>query len=529
MIKTFKIFFLTVALIFAAAMTVSAQEPSDSQTAGTSSETVAEVALDETVAPADLEVSEPTLLPDSPFYFLKNLSRAVRSVFTFDKVKKAELKLKFASEKLLEVKALAEKTENSDVIEKAAKNYEKEIASIKEAADAIKDKASENPTVEKFLDKFVQQQILHTKILEKLEEQVPEQAMEKIKEARENHLEKFGQVMEKLEDKTNIAERLEKNINEMEGSEFKSLKDIQILKQIEEKAPEAIKEVVREARQVKLEELKEKLETMPEQIQERFQEYAEKIQGAVEQKLEIIEDLKLELKAVPQVKQKLEKAKERIMEEIKERTEQQSQETGLQCPAVSPITCKGRTVLEKDENGCPLQRCVILGEEQIRATEEIRIREEAKIREGKGEGEQKEEQTREEETKRACITLWEPVCGADEKTYSNKCFANLAGVEIAYQGECEEKCIKDGTNVGLTLSEAKKIAMNSQCAKKGKLSEKASCNTNSGTWWINLDIFDEAWEEMDVSKEMCSPACVINVVTKETEINWRCTGFLPPL
>jgi hypothetical protein len=65
---------------------------------------------------------------------------------------------------------------------------------------------------------------------------------------------------------------------------------------------------------------------------------------------------------------------------------------------------------------------------------------------------------------------------------------------------------------------AREIAKASECAQAGALKEHAIYNDWTATWWIDLD----------ADKEGCSPACVVDVRTQKAEVNWRCTGALPP-
>ena len=364
------------------------------------------VALDETVTAESLGVEEPTVLPDSPFYFFKNLGRTIQSTFTFNAVKKAELREKFANEKLLELKKVTEKTKNTQTIEKATENYRKEVENVQKAVEKIKETAEENNEVGKFLDKFIQQQTLQQRILQKLETQVATATLAKIQEARAEHLEKFGEVMNKLEEnKEKIQERLETNLQKVEGSEFQNFKNLEILDALEEKAPQAIKEAIQGATMNVMTQLKNEVREMTAEKLEQFQAYTENVSGVKEKQVEILENLKTELKSSPQIIQNLNQARERIMEQVSEKV------TEMNCPEIakpSSTFCQnGRVIIKKDANGCVISfDCVVPAETNTIAP-----------------------------TTGACITLWNPVCGKDGKTYSNACFAKLAGVEYT-DGAC---------------------------------------------------------------------------------------------
>ena len=165
----------------------------------------------EQVSAQELGVSSPTMLPGDFFYFLKDWSRGLQSFFSFGNLKKAELQQQFANERLLELQKLVNKgTVSQDVLDRATEKYSQTMDKIKANTDRIKNTAENDKDVNSFLEKFANQQVLQERILQRLQNQASEDTAQKIEQARERHMERFGEVMQKLEtNKEMIAERVQ--------------------------------------------------------------------------------------------------------------------------------------------------------------------------------------------------------------------------------------------------------------------------------------------------------------------------------
>lgn len=71
----------------------------------------------------------------------------------------------------------------------------------------------------------------------------------------------------------------------------------------------------------------------------------------------------------------------------------------------------------------------------------------------------------------------------------------------------------------MTETEARVIA-EASCVKGGESLASGYYNKNSKTWWFDANL--------NATPAGCNPACVVNGESKTAEINWMCTGALPP-
>lgn len=277
-----------------------------------------EVKIDTMVSAEDLGVKEAIILPDNPLYGFKNMFRGIRSVLTFDPVKKAEYQLKISNEKMVEAKQLIEqkKTDKakeiaSKTIESANKDFDK-IALKGEKLKQLKGKKAS--AVDKFLDKVADQSLKQQVLLQKLQEQVPENSFARIEDARQAHLEKFSQVMNRVsENQEEIRDRFAKVVEGQDGSDFKELKAVEILKDLEDKAAPEAKEALRMAQTVLSQKFEERMSTIPPEIRkEKLQKYVEFLPGNAVRQFEAFDVMKQNFES-PGMAKEMELAKDKAI------------------------------------------------------------------------------------------------------------------------------------------------------------------------------------------------------------------------
>lgn len=266
----------------------------------------------------DLGVSDPIILPGNPLYFAKTWWRNIRSATTFNPVKKAELRLQHANEKIIEAKKLAEESDNSSRLETAINNYQEELDKIQERVDIIKEtNAGEDnkERLENFLDKFTDNQIKQQKVFNTIAKNGSEGLTEKILVIKENALEKLANIPLQFEEPEQFRERLENKMESQAGSAFKNFKNLEVLKEVATKVPEPAKEAIQQAQENTLRRLENTMNTLEDKERNQFKYYVEKIGGNEIRHIEIMHDFEM-LEMPMEVRIEINQAKEKIFNTI---------------------------------------------------------------------------------------------------------------------------------------------------------------------------------------------------------------------
>jgi len=223
---------------------------------------------DAIVTVEELNIEEPGIIS-----WFKNAADTIQGWMTSDPIKKLEIELRKASRQLVKARNMVQ--ENFDDVDLQAKlerinnRYENNIRNINGRIEEFSQNNSEDSKLKSFLNKYTDQQLKHQEILKKLEENVPEEVMVKIKENRQIYLDKFGEVMSKLQDKEEFKESL-KNSLESGQSAIRQVQMMEIIDELGVQANLGVRERIWEMKQ-EYKELFQNLDAERIQIQERIQ------------------------------------------------------------------------------------------------------------------------------------------------------------------------------------------------------------------------------------------------------------------
>jgi flagellar biosynthesis GTPase FlhF len=164
----------------------------------------------------------PGLTPDSPFYFLDTLQEKISLFFSFSTEAKARKALKFAEEKLAEVKAMAQENKEG-ALEKANQHYQNWLEKANQKAQEAKNKAKDVKSVEELINLITEKTLKHQEVLSEVLERVPDQAKEGIQKAIEVSRKGYEEAIkavsgakkqELMEEAKKIKEKVEKQIKQ---------------------------------------------------------------------------------------------------------------------------------------------------------------------------------------------------------------------------------------------------------------------------------------------------------------------------
>ena len=346
---------------------------------------------------AETATASPTVLPTSPFYFIKELGRNVQMFLTFAPVDKAELKLKFANEKLAEAEKVSESSDAA-ATSSALDNYQKEVEKVEKYVSVL---TKDNPNSERLLAKIAENNLSHQEVLNNIAEKKTE-VLEKVEQIREKVAQELTNGTFKLASPEKARQALQKAVEE---SNIETSKNISTLNRIEENAPEEAKRSLIEMQNLIINN-KLNVSGLSEDEKNKLEGYLDSLKEKTGYKEMVLQDLAQKIVSGNQEIFKSLNVSEKDMSELKDYAESLLSEENINFGNV----VSGINSLDISTDA---KKIVDV------------IRDEISSNQGVGQA--------------VCIAVYDPVCGEDGKTYSNECVLRNAGVKMKYRGVCRNE------------------------------------------------------------------------------------------
>lgn len=267
----------------------------------------AEVSVDSSEVTVIGEVTKAGILPDSPFYFIKNSVRWIQLTITTDSLKKAKLELKFAGEDVLATQEMVKK--GKEISEEQIEKYQEHFDKVLEHANkAEKEGKDTSELAQKILENHLKHVEVLLKNLEKIDNVKAKEAItQAIANSTKNIDERARAILESgdyPEYKNDLSEKIEEALEKIDENASETEEKIQeALEETEKKSREALKEAQKE-----IEEADKKVEEESKEAEDKLEE----AENEVEDPSKAVEEAK---KAEEDAKEELEKAQKNTKEE----------------------------------------------------------------------------------------------------------------------------------------------------------------------------------------------------------------------
>jgi len=243
----------------------------------------------------ELQLPDPGITPDSPFYFLDNLGKNMGLFLAFGPEAKAQKAVEYAGERLAEAQAMAAKGKANGV-EQAANGYDKFVAMAAEKAEEARQKGASDNISGIVASATTKHLSALDEVAERFPDAVPEQARQAIARAREASMQGTESALKGLAQENperaaeiamnavearlnrantkaeeNNAEEVEEAINEAERLFDFGTEISEIAKGLGEDTS-TVDQLIAKATSIHLEVLAEVYEKVPEQAKQRIEE-----------------------------------------------------------------------------------------------------------------------------------------------------------------------------------------------------------------------------------------------------------------
>jgi len=257
----------------------------------------------------------PRFLPGTVPYFLKNIVKEVKSVFTFNPEKKAKLRQKYANEKLLEANLLLDKGKKDQAV-KHLQRFSKDLDKLDKLAQKAIKKDSKN--AEKFVVKTIKNQLAYSVLLEKFKRKTSAKEIKQIKKVQQQAVKHLGSAIGRAGNSKQVGHTL-KTALAKSGNVFSSTQKMETLKRVEELVPSQAKIIIQKVRAETKARLKQQFNVLGKQETQLVDKYIKKISNA-KQFTKVIKEIKTKKKIIPSVKGKTTETKTKQTEPADEKT-----------------------------------------------------------------------------------------------------------------------------------------------------------------------------------------------------------------